>query len=230
MENEQSQRNSSLTELGLLLPILYISIISIVYYFELGYFSLFDIPIELIKVELDNRAYLLFGILVILAILFQNIIPAAFLKPKKKIPNWCFIIVGIIPLLFWFYFDFKAALRLIPLLFSLYLILPLNLYHSDAGVRRLFNRLIFINNYFKISTTWIAATIKILVLTCVLSFGIGYSLAFYNRYDMSDEYLDKHLIRNYENYSIYIQKVFVKDHFERKIYVADSKVDTISIK
>jgi len=230
MENEQTTRNSSLTELGLLLPVLYISIISIVYYFELGYFSMFDIPIELIKVELDNRAYLLFGILVILAVLFQNIIPAAFLEPKKKISKWWFRIAGIILLLLWFCFDFKAALRLIPLLFSLYLILPLNLYHTDASVRRLFNRLIFINNYFKISTTWIAATIKILVLTCVLSFGIGYSLAFYNKYDMSDKFFDKHLIRNYENYSIYTQEVFVKDHYERKIYVSDSKVDTITVK
>ncbi|SHN45552.1 hypothetical protein [Chitinophaga sp. CF418] len=64
------ERKNDFIQLGLLLPFLYLYSLLAINFFEIGYFHVLNIPLQLIRVELQNNSYYIFIFLVVVIFLF----------------------------------------------------------------------------------------------------------------------------------------------------------------
>lgn len=109
-------KERNIIDLGLLIPLLTILAFSATYYHELGYFTYFGLPKDLIEIELSQKSYLVFAFIITFIIysiaiqpLYSGVIALFDFKSKVWIPKLIMVII----LLVIIYFAYWDAMLLI---------------------------------------------------------------------------------------------------------------------
>ena len=201
---------AALIQFGLLIPLMTIFAIASVYYYELGYFSFYKIPFDLIQIELTNKVYVIFIFLTLAFIIIfflQPMIKDWTIATNKKI-RWEYAIGAILApfVAMSFVAIFLKAVyyfETLFLLFSFLIGLGLLLYRRNMRITNIIQDNFILKYVADYSSNLLGLLIVFSSSICMLMFSLGYINAKYFPSILNRNDNKTILLRNYSTYKIF---------------------------